>query len=155
MHLPLMTTFQFHIVAQGSHARLHNTWLPLLCIRPVVLHPHSVTLSKHSWCEIVGYPLGLPSAPAIWQKAMSVMLQGCQGTICYINDILVTGKTRSEHKENLRQVFRRLQQYGLRVKLSKCEFFQDELKFLGHTISREGVRPTKERVDKRWSSSHS
>ena len=92
-------------------------------------------------------PFGNASAPAIWQKAMSIVLQGCQGTICYIDDNLVTGKTRSEHEENLRQVFRRLQQYGLRVKLSKCQFFQDELEFLGHTISREGVRPTKERVD--------
>ena len=92
-------------------------------------------------------PFGIASAPAIWQKAMSVVLQGCQGTICYIDDILVTGRTRSEHEENLRRVFRRLQQYGLRVKLSKCRFFQDELEFLGHTISQEGVRPTKERVD--------
>ena len=33
------------------------------------------------------------------------------------------------------------------MKLSKCRFFQDELEFLGHTISREGVRPSKERVD--------
>ena len=45
------------------------------------------------------------------------------------------------------QVFRHLQQYSLRVKLSKCRFFQDELEFLGHTISWEGVRLTKERVD--------
>ena len=40
-----------------------------------------------------------------------------------------------------------LQQYSLRVKLSKCRFFQDELEFLGHTISQEGVRPTQEKVD--------
>ena len=40
-------------------------------------------------------PFGIASAPAIWQKAMSVVLKGCQGTICYIDDILVTGKTRS------------------------------------------------------------
>ena len=33
------------------------------------------------------------------------------------------------------------------MKLSKCRFFQDELEFLGHTISQEGVRPTKERVE--------
>ena len=92
-------------------------------------------------------PFGIASAPAIWQKAMSVILQGYQGTICYIDDILVTGRKRSEHEENLRRVFRRLQQYGLRVKLSKCQFFLDELEFLGHTISQEGVRPTKERVD--------
>ena len=69
---------------------------------------------------------------------MSVVLKGCQGTICYIDDILVTGKTRSEHEENLRQVFQRLQQYGLRVKLSKCRFFQDE-----HNLTRSQANKEK------------
>ena len=110
--------------------------------RPYLTINTHLGLFRYRWL-----PFGIASAPAIWQKAMSVVLKGCQGTICYIDDILVTGKTRSEHEENLCQVFRRLQQYGLRVKLSKCRFLQDELEFLGHTISREGVRPTKERVD--------
>jgi len=55
----------------------------------------------------------------------------------------VSFQIRDKLQENLRWVFRCLQQYGLRVKLSKCQFFQDELEFLGHTISQEGVRPTK------------
>lgn len=100
-------------------------------------------LGLFQYCRM---PFGIASAPAIWQKAMSVVLKGCKRTVCFIDDILVTGETREEHEENLRQVFQRLQQYGLRVKLDKCSFFQEELEFLGHTISKEGVQPTKERV---------
>ena len=76
-------------------------------------------------------PFGIATAPAIWQKAMSIVLQGCKGVIYYINDILVTGKTRAEHEENLRHVFQCLEQFGLCTKLSKCQFFQDSVTYLG------------------------
>ena len=93
-------------------------------------------------------PFGIASAPAIWQKATSVVLQGCKCTVYYTDDILVTGTIRKEHEENLRQVFRRLEQYGLRLKMEKCELFQEEIEFLGHRITRKGVSPTctKERI---------
>ena len=91
-------------------------------------------------------PFGIATAPAIWQKAMSVVLQGCRGVIYYMDDILVTGQTRKEHEQNLRQVFQRLEQFGLRINLSKCQFFQDSVIYLGHQITREGVQPTEERV---------
>ena len=44
-------------------------------------------------------------------------------------------------------MFQRLRQFGLWVKLSKCKFFQERVEFLGHVISREGIQPTKERVE--------
>ena len=89
-------------------------------------------------------PFGIASAPAMWQKAV---LQGCRGVVYYIDDIVVTGRTRKEHEENLHQVFQRLEQFGLQVRLSKCKFFQEQVEFLGHIISRAGIQPTKERVE--------
>ena len=77
---------------------------------------------------------------------MSVVLQGCKGVVYYIDDILVTGKTRSEHENSLRQVFTRLQKFGLWILLSKCHFFQESVTYLGHILTREGVRPTQERI---------
>ena len=58
----------------------------------------------------------------------------------------MTGRTRDEHKENLNKVLTRIHQYRLWLKKSKCKFFQKELEFLGHIISSEGIKPTKERV---------
>ena len=78
---------------------------------------------------------------------MALVLQGCKKVVYYIDDVLVTGKTRQQHEQNLLAVFQRLQQYGLCVNLPKCRFFQDSLEFLGHNISSKGIRPTKERVE--------
>ena len=91
-------------------------------------------------------PFGISTAPALWQKAMTQVLQGIPGMVYFIDDILITGYTRQEHESNLRQVLSRLQQYGLRLNKVKCHFFQEELEFLGHIISREGVRPTDSRI---------
>ena len=74
-------------------------------------------------------PFGISTAPAIWQKAMSIVLQGCQKVVYYIDDILVTGQTRQEHEENVDRVFQRLEQFGLRVRPSKCKFFQEKVEF--------------------------
>ena len=64
----------------------------------------------------------------------------------YIDDILITGRTRAEHIENPRMVLCRLREYGLKLKHSKCEFFDKDPEFLGHRISPEGVKLTAEKI---------
>ena len=66
--------------------------------------------------------------------------------VCYIDDTLLTGHTREEHLANLKAVLMRILGYGLRLKQSKCQFFLSHLDFLGHTISAQGVKPTKSKV---------
>jgi len=89
---------------------------------------------------------GIASAPAIWQKAMSIVLQGCKGVVCYLDDILVTGPTREKHVKNLRLVLSCLQKFGLRLNGLKCRFFQTSVEYLGHLVTPKGIRPTQERV---------
>ena len=43
---------------------------------------------------------------------------------------------REEHEATLHKVLDRIREYGLRLKRSKCQFFQEELEFLGHVISK-------------------
>ena len=69
-------------------------------------------------------PFGIASAPALFQRVMDTILQGVPGTMCYIDDILVTGATTDEHLRNLDEVLRRLQKYGIRMKRSKCSFLR-------------------------------
>ena len=108
---------------------------------------HLLTINTHlGLFRYTRLPFGISTAPALWQKAMAQVLQGLPGVICFIDDILVTGHTRDEHKENLHKVLTRLRRYGLRLKKSKCKFFQKELEFLGHVISNEGIKPTTECV---------
>jgi len=91
-------------------------------------------------------PFGISTAPALWQKAMAQVLQGIPGVVYFIDDILITGHTRAEHEANLCKILDRIREDGLRLKCSKCMFFQKELEFLGHQISWEGIKPTENRI---------
>ena len=91
-------------------------------------------------------PFGVASAPAMFQRAMDMILQGIEGVICYIDDILVTGPTDEEHLERLERVLQRLQEYELRVKRSKCNFCQPAVEYLGHQVDADGLHTLPSKV---------
>ena len=100
-----------------------------------------VTINTHQGLyQYTRVPFGISSAPALFQKIMDTILQG---VICYLDDILVTGKNETEHLRNLEEVLKRLQQNGLRVKPAKCKFLQPSVEYLGHRINASGVHTTK------------
>ena len=72
---------------------------------------------------------------------MDLVLAGLQWSQClvYIDDVIVFGRTFKEHLVNLQEVFQRLRLAGLRLKPSKCSFFQRSVTYLGHVVSREGA----------------
>jgi hypothetical protein len=59
--------------------------------------------------------------------------------VVFNDDILIYSKNEEEHAEHLRIVLQRLRDHKLYAKFSKCEFWLDSVKFLGHTISKEGI----------------
>ena len=69
-----------------------------------------------------------------------------QYAIAYIDDIIVYSKSEAEHIQHLADIFDRLDKAGLKLKLSKCSFFQSQVKYLGHIISSEGISPDPEKV---------
>jgi hypothetical protein len=69
-------------------------------------------------------PLGVSSAPSIWQRAMDGILAGIPGVECYLDDALLIGKTEQEHDGRLQAVLERPSDLGLRLKKEKCEFRQ-------------------------------
>ena len=68
--------------------------------------------------------------------------------VLYLDDIVVFGKTWEQHFDNLAQVLERLAEAGLKLRPKKCNFLQKEVKFLGHIVSKVGVRtdPDKEKA---------
>jgi hypothetical protein len=56
-----------------------------------------------------------------------------------IDDILIYEKNEDEHEHHLRIVLQTLREHELYVKLSKCEFYQQRIQYLGHVISEEGI----------------
>ena len=106
-----------------------------------------VTINTHQGLyQYTQVPFRISSALALFQKIMDTLLQGVPNTICYLDDILVTGKTNEEHLRNL-EVLQRLQNNGLRVKPAKCSFMQPSVEYLGHRIDAEGVHTITRKVD--------
>ena len=87
-------------------------------------------------------PFGLKNAPASFQRAMDLVLAGLVGVSCwvYLDDIIIASSSFEQHLVDLEAVLTRLQSAGFTVKLSKCTFAQPSLHFLGHVISKDGVR---------------
>ena len=65
----------------------------------------------------------------------------------YMDDILVASRNKKEHKLHLSTLFDRLQAHGLVIKLEKCKFGVAEIDFLGHRVSKDGIRPLQSKVD--------
>ena len=86
-------------------------------------------------------PFGLKSAPERFQKRMLNELEGLEGVICIMDDILVHGKTQKEHDERLEAVLTRLIRARITLKPEKCEFSRKQLKFAGHSLSAQGIGP--------------
>lgn len=89
---------------------------------------------------------GVASAPSIFQSVMDQILQGLEHVTCFLDDILITARTKEEHLQRLEEVLTRLERYNVKVKLSKCKFFQSSVEYLGHRIDKEGLHPTDEKV---------
>ena len=85
-------------------------------------------------------PFGLTNAPATFQRLVNTVLSGLQWRNClvYLDDIIIVGKTFTEHLQNLQEVFR-LRQARLKLKATKCSLFQDEVSYLGHIVSHKGI----------------
>jgi hypothetical protein len=65
--------------------------------------------------------------------------------VVFTDDILIYSKNEKEHAKHLRIVLQRLRDHKLYAKFSKCEFWLDSVKFLGHTVSKDciSVDPSK------------
>ena len=93
-------------------------------------------------------PFGLATAPATFQRMMHTMLEGIlfKGVVVYLDDILVYGKDREEHNARLEEVFKRIQLAGLRINPGKCDIYREELTFLGHTVSANGIKTNDKKI---------
>ena len=89
---------------------------------------------------------GLSCAPSVFQSTMDTLIKGLPSTGCYFDDILLTGSTDTDHLSNLDALLTRLEERGVRLKLSKCHFFQDSIDYLGHIVDKQGVHTNPAKV---------
>ena len=95
-------------------------------------------LGLYKWKRL---PMGLASAPGAFQNLMKLTFAGLsyEVALVYLDDVIVFGRNFEEHLNRLELVFQRLSENRLKIKGSKCNFFQKRVNFLGHIISESGV----------------
>ena len=106
------------------------------------------TVCNLGFYEFTRMPFGLCNMPATFQRLMQNTLGELNLTYCiiYLDDVIVYGHTEEENLENLRIVLERFQEFNLKLKPSKCSFFQSEIVYLVHHVSKEGIRLSDENV---------
>ena len=91
---------------------------------------------------------GLTDLPTEFQKATDCTLQGLEGVICYLDDILVVTKADiQEHNELVEMVMQRLDAEVWALKLNKCDFSVNQLTWLGYDINEDGYSPKISKID--------
>lgn len=93
-------------------------------------------------------PFGLCNAPATFERLMERVLEGLlwKAALVYLDDVLVYGNSFEEELSRLETVFQRMQKASLKLNPLKCELFCEEVPFLGHLVSREGVKTDPQKV---------
>ena len=106
-------------------------------------------ICEYGQYEFNRMPFGLTNAPATFQRLMNKILKPVLYTsaLVYLDDIIVFSNTLDDHIQHLETVFKLLAEAGLKLKLKKCDFFKEEIKYLGHVVSRDGVTPNKAKVE--------
>ena len=93
---------------------------------------------------------GMKNGPSVFQKNLSTILSGFpqKKVIVYIDDVLLMSETFDEHLDLVERVLSTLAAYGVKVKSSKCNWFTNEVDYLGHIVSSEGLRKSPAYVEK-------
>ncbi|GBB99340.1 hypothetical protein RclHR1_34960001 [Rhizophagus clarus] len=94
-------------------------------------------------------PFGLRNAPGTFQRIMDKILREYIGNFVeiYVDDIMIYSKNLEEHIEHIEKVLQKLQEYNLVIKLKKCKFYQKKIKFLGHEIGNDGLKPNFKKIE--------
>lgn len=93
-------------------------------------------------------PFGLTNVPGTSHRLINALFRGMKGINLqvFLDDICLATDTWPEHPALLEKVFKLIIQANLKLKGSKCLFGTNKITFLGHQISRDGLRPDAEKV---------
>lgn len=115
----------------------------------ILINPddHSREITAFTACQghfqFTRLPFGLKISPNSFQRMMSLAMSGLspESTFLYIDDLVVFGASLAHHNSNLIKVFKRLRQFNLKLNPNKCKFLQNEVVYLGHRLTPDGVLP--------------
>ncbi|GJR45907.1 putative reverse transcriptase domain-containing protein [Tanacetum coccineum] len=114
----------------------------------------TVFRTRYGHFEFTVMPFGLTNVPAIFIDLMNRVCKPYldKFVIVFIDDILIYLKSKEEHEVHLKTILDLLKKEKLYAKFSKCEFWLQEVQFLGHVVNRDGIHVDPSKVDlvKNW-----
>ena len=107
------------------------------------------TVGPLGFYECIRMLFGLTNAPMTFQRLMESCLSGLHLNYCiiYLDDIIIFSKTPEDHIEQLRKVFKKIDEAGLCLKPSKCEFFKKRIEYLRHIISKDSIEMNPKKIN--------
>uniref|UniRef100_A0A0G4G224 Reverse transcriptase domain-containing protein n=1 Tax=Chromera velia CCMP2878 TaxID=1169474 RepID=A0A0G4G224_9ALVE len=95
-------------------------------------------------------PFGLVNAPALFQRAMTLVLASLPREIAlvYVDDVIIFSRSHAEHLQDFCEVFTLVRAAGLKLRLEKAQIGKAQVEHLGHTVSARGVRPSRKNMEK-------
>ncbi|GBG87823.1 hypothetical protein CBR_g45979 [Chara braunii] len=104
--------------------------------------------TRYGHFEWIVMPFGVTNAPATFQAVMMTEFRDLldRTVLIYLDDILVYSRPLDEHLEHLRAVLERLRIAKYKANRDKCELAQQELEYLGHYVTLQGIRPLADKV---------
>lgn len=97
-------------------------------------------------------PFGIAPAPEIFQMKLDQNLEGLSGVFKIADDILITGQgdndqlADQDHDRNLENLLRRCRKKNIKLNRDKFDFKKDEVSFIGHRLTKEGLKPDPNKV---------
>ena len=105
-------------------------------------------ITKNACYRPLRTPFGLTNAPAKFCELVAEMVSGLEHCVfTYMDDMIIYSKSFEEHLTHLRSLLERLSQYGMYLNEQKCVFARKKVIFLGHEVSRNGIRPLTDKVE--------
>ncbi|KAM2748489.1 hypothetical protein EV2_027508 [Malus domestica] len=104
--------------------------------------------TRYGHYEFLVMPFGLTNAPAAFMRLMNEVFQEYldRFVIVFIDDNLVYSKSKSDHIRHLNLVLRKLREHRLYAKFSKCQFWLNQVAFLGHVVSAQGIQVDPQKI---------
>lgn len=109
--------------------------------------PKTAVITPFGLFEFTRMPFGLKNAAQAFQRLMDTVCANLEFAFVYLDDILIASRNKTEHFNNLRELFKRLSKHGLIINPKKCHFGATTIDFLGHRVDSTGIVPLPQKVE--------